>query len=595
MIEHTWLAFASTTGLDPSAVAAGIERVGVHYASLQSDRPRFDSTVSAACGMALWQRPDPRRRWPLWAAQGGGAIALTEAPTGWSALIGDAQPAHAALPLARALIDAPERASELNPPFVAGVRADARGELVIVNDCAGVGRLYEMRIGDLWVWSNRLGALPLFAGVPPEADQRAWRIFAAAGWFLGDTTPIAGAVKVPPATVIRIRDQGRGASVERVEGDVQRRLTEPRRARLGPAAEEAAESAAAMARDLDRIWSCGLAIALTGGRDSRVSAAAALAAEIDATYNTGDHVPGEVDVVRDLIAAAPRPMEHDVTTPEPDEDPEDDLGERIHRIHLVHDGMRNPQELRRPTELPHAAWLPPALSGHGGELAHGFYYPERRKLRRLRRGGDAALARQLERNARRNHSAALEAGYEEYLVECRRSLDLGRSHGIDGPTLLDWFYLAQRLPYRSGLGARSARASACVTPAFIRGAFDLAPRERLRARLHREVIGRLVPQWRRIEFFASDSAPMPESKRRRIWERPREAAAVGAMIRDAVGWPEILRAERIEEMWSEVRTGRGSADYEHVFDRLVWRVGYERHLEELGRAALSSPPAATVD
>jgi hypothetical protein len=47
----------------------------------------------------------------------------------------------------------------------------------------------------------------------------------------------------------------------------------------------------------------------------------------------------------------------------------------------------------------------------------------------------------------------------------------------------------------------------------------------------------------------------------------------------------MLDRARIEEMWSEVKAGEGSADYEHVFYRLVWRVGYEEHLRRLGEAA----------
>src|SRR5206468_983387 len=156
-------------------------------------------------------------------------------------------------------------------------------------------------------------------------------------------------------------------------------LVRPRGGRLrrGSLMSESADMAAArgeaLARETASAWTVPLAVSLTGGRDSRVSAAAAQAAGIDATYNTGDQVPGELDTVRELIAAAPRPMPHTVSTPEPESEPGDDLMERAAAIHLVHDGMRNPQELRRETVLPHATILPPTLSGHGGELGHGFY------------------------------------------------------------------------------------------------------------------------------------------------------------------------------------------------------------------------------
>jgi hypothetical protein len=292
-------------------------------------------------------------------------------------------------------------------------------------------------------------------------------------------------------------------------------------------------------------------------------------------------VPGEVDVVRELVAKAPRPMDHTVYSPVPEGEAADDLWERIRGIHLVHDGMRNPQEVRRPTELPQAHWPAPTLSGHGGELGHGFYYATKDKLRKLRRGRGRAVIAQLERNARRRHSAATEEAYALYLAECERTLEEGRSYGLKGPVLLDWFYMGQRLPYRSGLGARSGRSSACVAPAFVRGAFDLRPKDRLTAKLHREVVARLVPEWADVDFFRSDSEEMPEIHRARIWERPDEARAVEEMIAAREGWPEMLVPERIEEMWREVCSGVGSADYEHVFYRLIWRAGYEQHLRTL--------------
>ena len=340
-----------------------------------------------------------------------------------------------------------------------------------------------------------------------------------------------------------------------------------------------------MAADFGRAWDAPIEISLSGGRDSRISAAAAVAAGIDATFSTTDQDPGEVEVVRELIAAAPVSMRHEIVHPEPEEAPEGGFAERVGAIHLVHDGLRNPQEVRRPTELPHSMRLPPTLSGHGGELGHGFYYGRAKKLRRIKRAGADGPIEQLERNARRKHSAAVAEAYDEYLAECEATLAEGRAAGLEGPELLDWYYLAQRLPYRSGLGARSGRASACVTPAFVRGAFDLSPRQRLGAKLHRPVIAAAVPEWKRVRFFTGAEGAMPEIHRRRIWERPDEAAAVEEMIAAERAWPAMLRPEAIREMWAEVRAGGGSRDWEHVFDRLVWRVTFEDHLRLLAERA----------
>jgi hypothetical protein len=584
VIEEVWLAYALDRAEPRERLADRVGRVEAHYASLVADPLRRSDSLGPNHGLALWRRDDPRLLWELWGSDDDGAAAFSAPPSGWGALVSEDAPG-AALPLARTLAAAPDRLGDLNPPFVMGYRAGGEGSLTIVNDAAGAGRLYELGFEGGRVWSNRLGALPLFAGIPPAPDERAWRVFAAAGWFLGSTTPIEGAAKVPPGSVITVREREGGVQVEHRETDVRGGLVAPRRARLRDSAEEAGAAAVAMARDFGRAWSVPIEISLSGGRDSRVSAAAAVAAGIDATFSTTDQDPGEVEVVRELIAAAPTAMEHEIVHPEPEQAPEDDFAERVRAIHLVHDGMRNPQEVRRPTELPHSMRLAPTLSGHGGELGHGFYYGRRPKLRRIRRAGAEGPIDQLERNARRRHSAAVPEAYDEYLEECELTLAEGRAHGLDGPVLLDWYYLAQRLPYRSGLGARSGRASACVTSAFIRGAFDLSPRQRLGAKLHRPLIAAAVPEWRRVPFFTGVSGPMPEIRRRRIWERPGEAAAVEEMIASERAWPEMLRADAIRPMWDEVRAGGGSRDWEHVFDRLAWRVTFEDHLRTLAERA----------
>ena len=586
VLERTWLAYAWDQPLGTDELERRLGRVQAHYQRTIADPLGRLADGLGGIGLALWTRPDPGLRWPLWVSSGARACAWAGVPTGWEGLIGaQNDPEVAAARLAEALADSPERAMALNPPFLCGLLDRDRGELAIASDALGVNRLYELRTESGRVWSNRLGALHLFAGEEPRLDDRAWRVFAAAGWFLGTTTPIAGAVKVEPGTVIKATARGEAPpTVEHIPTGARGDLVAPRRAKLSDSAEEAAEQAAALARNIAQAWDTELAIALTGGRDSRISAAATLAAGIGATYNTGDQVPGELDVVRDLIAKAPLPMPHEVHRPKAESEPTDDLLERTRGLHLMHDGMRNPQEVRRSLTLPHARRLPPDMSGHGGELGHGFYYHSKKQLSRLRRGGDAAMMERLEAAARRRHSAAIAGSYEEYLEECERTMEEGRSYGLEGPPLLDWFYLAQRLNYRSGLGAREGRYSACVTTAFVRGCFDLDPKERLSAKLHREVVAQLVPEWKRVGFFSSGSEAMPEIHRRRIWERPAEAAVLDELVASGEGWTDSFDADAIRRMWAEVRRGEGTADYEHVFYRVVWRAAFEDHRRELAAA-----------
>jgi len=573
------------------AAERSLKRVVDHYAALYADALIVDSHIEEALGLALLQRPESRLRWPLWSSDGAVATASVSVPIGRGGSAGGGP--DAAIELGKRLAGDPDLIAQLVPPVVTAVLSKEHTTLTVLNDVVGVGRLYELRCHWGYVWSNRLGALPIFASEKPAVDEGAWRMFAAAGWFLGTSTPLAGCSKVPPGSRIVASANGPGASVAAKGDDLRGPLVSPRRPRFDFRArhlEEAAGSAAVeltkMASQLGAAWRVPIAVSLTGGRDSRVSAAAVVATGIDATFNTGDQVPGEVDVVRDLIARAPVAMDHTVHGPGAGDDDAvslEPLLTRAAQIHLVHDGMRNPQEIRRQVKIPHGDSPPPTLSGHGGELGHGFYYGEKKKLKRLERGGDDALRAQLEKNARRKHSAATEESYAAYLAECDATLNAGRSFGLSGPPLLDWFYMAQRLPFRSGLGARSGRWSACVTPSFIRGAFDLTPNERLTARFHRMVIGSLVPEWRDFPFFSDPDgdASMPEIKRDRIWDTEPDASEVEEILAGGKVWTEIFDRDRVLSMWQEVRSGEGSADFEHVFDRVVWREAFELHLANL--------------
>jgi hypothetical protein len=605
VITETWLAYAFERPLAIEQVRAALGRVGAHYGAQLAEAPPLHASLGDTDGLALWRHDDDGSRWPAWAEGDGIVVAATAAPAGWRRVVGEVGAAEAGVPLGRALAERPERLAELVPPFVIGVReasagpGTASGRLTIVNDFAGAGRIYEKRLepndGSLgaegWVWSNRLGALPIFAGEEPEPDERSWSLFAAAGWFIADATPIRAATKVAPGTAILVRAGagGAGAHIHHHQTRAAGELAGPHEVYFRGAVDEAANQAIGLARDLAELFDEPPAVDLSGGRDSRISAAGAVAANIDCRFSTGDQEPGEVEIAKQLVEAAPHRLEHLVTRPETD--PDDDLRQRVRAIHLVHDGMRNPQEIRRPMPLP----LPvepthPTISGHGGEIAHGFYYPSQKKLSEVRKGGEAGLVDRLEQAARQKHAAAHRGAYRAYRLEVERALDQGRPHGLAGADLLDYFYLVQRLAYRSGLGARSGRYSACATPAFVRAAFDLTPEQRLDGKLHLELIARLVPEWSEVPFFEPDEAgPLPEIRRARIWEKPGHAEVVEEMIEDGKAWPELFRRRQVRGAWKDARTGKGHQHWEAIFNRIVWREGFEDHLRELGRAATAEP------
>lgn len=585
-IEHTWLAYAYDDEIELDATQRALDRVGRHYGALYAEPLKRDASLGRRTGLVLWTREDERLRWPLWSSGDGVAAAYTSAPTGWGRILGEGALRGASLELGRRLRADPELLAELNPPFLMALREERPETMTIANDFIGAARLYGLETSGRHVWSNRLGALPIFAGVRPEVDERAWSVLAATGWFLGDETALRGARKVPGATTITVEPRHGRTEVVRTRAHAALGLVAPRDTDLGRSADVAAEQASALAAELDSMWSGSLAIDLSGGRDSRISAAGAVAAGITGVFQTVDLEPGEVDVARELLDRAPAPLEHVVRAAEsPRED--DSLHDRVSAYHLVHDGMLNPHSLiRGPLELPEAGFLPPIVSGHGGELGHAFYYGGPKKLRRAERKDVPALVTKLEKAARRKRDAATEAGFAAFREEVETALEDGRSRGLKGASLLDFYYLNQRLAHRSGLGARNDRASACATPGFVRACFDLEPEGRLAGRLHPMIVDRLVPEWSGVRIFeAPTGGPM---KRSWLWERAGPAAEIESMLASEGSWDQAFDPRRVGEIWERIKAGGGRAHDERILMRLAWRVGFEQHLAALEGARTAS-------
>jgi len=587
-IDPTWLAWSLDKPAGEERLAAGLDRVERHYARLVDYPLERRARAEGALGVAVIGDADSRCLWPDFAEDAQVATATAYAPTGWERLCGETDPGSAPLPLARALLDRPEAAASLNAPAVIAVLDRSAARLLVAGDAIGAGRLYELRFDGGTAWSNRAGALPLFAGVEPVADPRGWRILAAASWPLADSTPLAGVRKAGPGACIWASSDG----IYRKAIDGPADLAAGHGRKFSEQAEEAAAQAQALAATAGRLWGAEAEVDLSGGRDSRVVAAAAVAAGIDTRIHTSDVNPGEADVARKLVAAAPRTLDHRVkraadSEVRPRATP---LLERARNVHLIHDGMRHPQKLRGEMAMPRRRPEGATLSGHGGEIAHGFFYKNKREARRLRRGGDDALVERVMRFFAKGIGAARPDAVEEARAAVEESFERGRSLGLEGPVLLDYFYLVDRFAHRSGAGADAERVSVFTVPAFIRAAFSLTPEQRVGARLHAAMIERLVPEWSAIPFYEAEGSPMPRVRRLRLWESPDDAAAIEALLDGGGSWEELYEPDRLRDAWRELRAGGGAAKWESAFEGIAYRAAYDDYLAELSAAAAVGPP-----
>jgi len=238
-------------------------------------------------------------------------------------------------------------------------------------------------------------------------------------------------------------------------------------------------------------------LSLTGGKDSRLIAAALTAAGVPfraRTHGFGHHP----DVVIAGMIAGRLGVEHTVTEPRrPGTPDEADVLGRLRSTVLVSDGMLSAFENVGSAVLPdtrRADGEPVQAGGHGGELLRGGY--AQAAWRTPAPLGAARAAEMFRRMTARRLSLLRPGPAGAYLA----SLAPSAAALARGPlSALDDFYLVNRAG-RWSAAARQAYLlrSALVQPLFadrvVRAARAVPLRHRMSDRLHRDVLALLCPE-----------------------------------------------------------------------------------------------------
>jgi len=360
---------------------------------------------------------------------------------------------------------------------------------------ARVDPVYRAEVGGAVVVSDRASWAAAATGRLGDPDPAMAGAFLSLGYPVGDATPFRGVRALGGDRELRLID-GRVADGESADS----RPSVVRPVDEGPAGAEA------VARALtEAVRPLGGAdppaeLSLTGGKDSRLVAAALAAARVPFRARTHGFA-GHPDVVGAGLIAAKLGVEHTVTRPRPPGAPDEaDVLGRLRAAVLVSDGMLSAFENLgsgfRPD--PQAAGMPAETGGHGGELLRGGYAQAAWRTPAAAAAPlNAAAAAELFRRMTTRRLGLLRPGPAwAYLA----TLAPPASALARGPlAALDDFYLANRAG-RWSAAARQAYLlrSPLVQPLFadrVVGAARAVPlRDRMSDRLHRDVLGLLCPE-----------------------------------------------------------------------------------------------------
>ena len=576
---QTLVAYSVTEG-NPHRFVEGAARVERHYAASAGGQLRHDAVEVAGRGLHLWEAHGGRRRWPAWQRERGTTVVTLHTPVNYERVVGDLPPDRAAVPLTRRLLERPDAVLQLGSPFVVAALDDE--ELVLLTDAVGVGRLFELRLPGVRVWTNRPTAAHLFAGVLVAPDVSGWRYLAASDWFMVDSTPFDGLRAIGPATSIRVGPDGH-PRVGRLD-TVRHWIAEPGTALDAHQLDQAVDALQATARSAARLWTTTPRVGLSGGRDSRLVAAAFLSSGIDVDLQTNANPPGEADVARELVRRWGKEVSHEVRPMASVRAP---VAHPVGAADRALGWMRYSEALHPASYLPrmppstHAGGAALLVSGVAGELAHGHYYPAVASIEALEPEQQLeACAAHLQRRVvsrkgpRSEAQAATRARVEEVL---RQAVADGASPLV----ALDVFYLVERLRRWGTTADQPNLLVPLLTPEFVEAALRLQPQQRRANALHRELIARMIPGWADVPFFAPPPAVPGQVRPPGMWQLDQQREVLAALVHSTHAWEDCFDVTEVHQIWHRTAAGTSTPAEDAVLQRVIWRSAFAEYADEV--------------
>jgi|HubBroStandDraft_1064217.scaffolds.fasta_scaffold00682_1 hypothetical protein len=414
------------------------------------------------------------------------------------------------------------------------IRAD-QGGLHARTGLTRVDPVYLAEVPGAVVVSDRASWAAAVTGRLSEPDPVTVAAFLALGYPVGTATPFRGVRALGARQQLTVSG---GRSVVTAVPDA------------GTGAGSYDEVAVALVEEVQPLGELGVPVelSLTGGKDSRLIAAALIAAKVPFRARTHGFA-SHPDVIVAAMIASRLGLDHVVTEPRapaPEQAPEQapdqapdraDVLARLRSAVLVSDGMLSAFEnVGRPD--PAVTTEPVQTGGHGGELLRGGYAPAAWSERRppARAWSEARGAELFRRMVTRRLGLLRPAAAGEYLA----SLAPFAAALPRGPLrTLDDFYLANRAG-RWSAAARQAYLirEPLVQPFFadrvVRAARAVPLRDRITDQLHRGVLATLCPELLELPLAGSGWKSGPQL--------PPIRAAAGAGPGSASGTADWRRA-----------------------------------------------------
>ena len=483
-------------------------------------------------------------RWPVVAEDGPVAAVSLGLPVGIDTTGGP-------VGLAQRLLAGEEIHATVVPPFTF-IAAERDSRVVIQQDWLGMGRLFTGSAEGITAYCTRPSLVATFLGTPREPDVAGWLSYTASGQFGGDSSPIRGVRLMRPGERVTARPRPAGgwqltAEIRRNTDDVVADGVAAQERGVEAAVELAAEGMLATAASIYDLYDGDLNIGLSGGKDSRVIAAAFLAAGKPVSFNTNEDIAAEgttarrlLEIVRDKRGLDPP---HRVfRAGRPADVLAQGLYERTERLQSLYDFQFPSSYIERravPRQLP--AQGSPTISGVGGEIAVGYWYPDDDST-----DLDFAVARAtaIDHLAATTPPGAMSGeAIAEERARVGAIVDRGAELGVRGQALGDFVYLVERDRRWFSSAYVYGVISPFLSPAVVAASFALTAAEKRRWALHHGVLARFMPEWSHVPFVdAKNAGPSTATA---VWDG--DGIRVISDLLDTTGGPltGLVRPDRV--------------------------------------------------
>jgi asparagine synthase (glutamine-hydrolysing) len=504
------------------------------------------------------------------------------------------------LRLARRVLGGEDVHASVLPPF--GLLAiEGSSRAVIQQDWLGMCRIFTAEAQGITAFATRPSLVAQFLGLPLQADVDGWLSYTLCGHFGGMRSPIQG---------VRLLDPGRRVSVQRREGGGWASTLEQRRnlddviahgialrdAGVNAALDLAARAVADVVRTAADLAVGDITVGLSGGKDSRVIAAALIAADRIPRFQTHDDLTAEGETATRLLAMLHErrgiETQHRVNKVGNSAVVQSvGLRERIERLQRIYDyqfpSTYSVRALR--SERLGATQGPMSFTGAGGELATGYWYPpingdtDDTDDVSGRRAAAQHLLAAVDQSVAAND--VLQAEHERIDAILDNGVDLG----LRGVELCDYLYLVERVRRWYTSAYATGMIVPFLAPDYVAATFALSAEDKRARFFHHGLIGRLVPEWADVPYVTSSAG---RSTATSIWEGDGLRVLCDMLDTHGGKLPGLLRHGRVEAALFAAATGVGSARDQRTLEQYAALAVASETLE---RDSVHAPKARTYD